>query len=111
MSRRSLGAAVSKHAKKRDEAVKDIRYATSAMHDSVRSGDCKRAVSQLAAGAQAWGEFRAHHTAAGGSLSDAGINMMNNAYHEQRDRVLKACVRTNPTELGRSRAPRRRRSR
>lgn len=106
--RRTLGASVSKHAKKRDEAVRDIRTFTQRMHDSVRVGDCKRAIDQLTGGAQAWGEFRAHHTAAGGSMSDAGINMMNNAYHAQRDRVVKACVRQT-AELGRSRTPRRRR--
>jgi len=104
--RRTLGAAVSKHVKKRDEAVRDIRVFTQRMHDSVRVGDCKRAVDQLAAGAQAWGEFRAHHTAAGGSMSDAGINMMNNAYHAQRDRVFEACVRQT-AELGRVRRRRR----
>lgn len=102
MKRRTLGSGPRQHDAKRDHAARDIRHFTEAMHNSVRAGDCKRAVSQLAAGAQAWGEFRAHHTAAGGSMSDAGINMMNNAYHTQRDRVLKVCVR--PTaELGRTR--------
>lgn len=106
MKRRGLGSGSRQHAKKRDAAAQDIRTFTMAMSDSLRAGDCKRAVTQLAAGAQSWGEFRAHHTAGGGSLSDAGINMMNNAYHHQRDRVLKACVRPN-AELGRARARRR----
>lgn len=93
--RRGLGSSVAVHERKRAEAAQGVRRATQAMHDSLRVGDCKRAVQQWAGGAQAWGEFRAHHQAAGGEMGDAGISTMNNAYHAQRDRVLAACVRPN----------------
>lgn len=98
--RRGLGSGSRQHAKKRDASAQDVRTFTMEMASSLREGDCRSAVQQWAGAAQAFGEFRAHHTAGGGSMSDAGINMMNNAYHHQRERVLKACVRTAPNLSG-----------
>lgn len=96
----TLGSGSRQHAAKRDAAARDVRTLTTEMDSSLRAGDCRRAVQQWAGAAQAWGEFRAHHTAGGGSMSDVGINMMNNAYHHQRDRVLKTCVCSTPNLSG-----------